>query len=52
MRAYEAWWWLTKTSVTWAELRDIPRDVRADVMEVDRRMSRAARTRQERESKR
>lgn len=51
MRAYEVWWFSTKTSWTLREIRGASPLLKADVMEVDRRMERAARTRAERERK-
>lgn len=49
MRAYEVWWFSTNTNWSLAEIRDASPLLKADVIEVDRRMKRAARVRAERE---
>lgn len=51
MRAYEVWWFSTHTHWTLREIRGASPLLKADVMEVDRRMNRAARTRAQREQR-
>lgn len=49
MRAYEVWWFSTNTAWSLREIQGASPLLKADVMEVDRRMNRAARTCAERD---
>jgi len=51
MRAYEVWWFSTNTAWSLREIRGASPQLKADVMEIDRRMNRAAKARADRERK-